>query len=245
MGLLELLQRSARYLGRERQNLTCDICGREVFGGERFCGQCRDALPWIGRDRCPVCGRAQKEAGLCLECKQIRPQYSAARSLFRHEGEAARLVLRLKNGERYLAQTLCEFLTPLLAEFPDADAVTFVPMTEKAERARGYNQSYLLAGAISKQSGLELLDVVKKVRETDAQKSLGRRERQKNLKGCFKVEEKKCVAGKTIVLIDDTLTTGATAGEVSERLNAAHAKKVYLVTVTSVGERAPDERAKR
>lgn len=228
-----------------RPNFTCDICGREVFGGERICRRCDEALPRIGEKRCPICGRAQQVEGICLECKQTRPLFETARSLFRHEGEASRLVLRYKNGEKYLSRTILELLLPRLEEFPEANAIAFVPMTARAERARGYNQSRLLAEGLAQKSGLPLLSAAEKVRETDEQKSLGRRGRQKNLEGCFKITEKKAVEGKTILLIDDTLTTGATANELTKQFLAAKAKKVFVLTVTSVGDPASADPARK
>lgn len=227
------------------RNYTCDICGREVFAGERICKPCCDTLPWITEPRCPICGRAEKVEGVCIECKSNRPLYQKARSLFRHEGEAARLVLRYKNGEKFLSETIAELFASRLKEFEDVDALTYVPMTRKAQRARGYNQTYLLAKRLSEESGIELLSALEKVRDTEAQKTLGRRERLKNLEGCFRVTDRKSVRAKTILLIDDTLTTGATSHAIIEQLLKAHAKKVYLLSVTSVPNRAEFEEKSR
>ncbi len=230
MNLRELLQKLTP------KNYTCDVCGREVFGGERICERCYEALPWVKAPYCPICGRAQKGEGICLECKQALPPFALARSVFRHEGEAAALVVRFKRGDKFLFRTLAPLLLQKTDEFQDADMVSFVPMTKRAQRSRGYNQAFLLADAIAKARELPLFSSIEKVKESEAQKTLGKRERQNNLKGCFRVTDKKQVAGKTVLLVDDTLTTGATAGEVTGVLLRAHAKKVYLLTVTSVGE---------
>jgi len=219
----------------DEHNFTCDICGREVFENERVCNKCRSELPWNDEIFCPLCGRKAKEPGICLECKQKPPEFDRARSSFTHEGEAARLVVRFKRGQKYLYRTLCDVLQPLLErEFPDSDAVTFVPMTARAEKARGYNQSELLAEELCRRCGKELLKAVEKTRDTDAQKTLGKQEREKNLSGCFHVYNRKAVKGKKMVIVDDTMTTGSTANELAATLFRAGARDVNVLTVTSV-----------
>lgn len=214
-------------------NFTCDICGRELFTGERFCAACYTALPWNNGEVCPLCGRKVLEKGICIECKQNLPIFDGARSAFTHEGEAARLVVRFKHGEKFLYIALSEALFPLVKSF-DADSLCFVPMTEKAEKARGYNQSRVLAEELARKTELELLDCIEKTRESEEQKSLGGKWRSENLKGCFRVKDRKIVKGRRILLVDDTMTTGATANELASRLKRAGAEKVFLVTVTSV-----------
>ena len=219
----------------DTHNFTCDVCGREVFGGERICTPCNRTLPYNLGSICPFCGRKVKEEGTCLDCKEKPLTVRFARSCFTHEGEAARLVSRFKKGEKYLYRTLADIAEPLLrSAFPKECAVAYVPMTERAEERRGYNQSRLLAEELVRRSGRELLDVVEKPKETPQQKSLGRREREKNLEGVFRVSDRKAVKGKSIVIIDDTMTTGATASELASVLLKAGAKDTYLLTITSV-----------
>lgn len=233
---LKMLAETLRQKDGE-QNHTCDICSREVFSGERVCTRCFAALPHI-REGCPLCGRAVGEAGLCLDCKERPLAVDLARSAFVHTGEAARLVLRFKDGERYLYRTLCDLLLPLPPELA-ADAVVCVPMTEKSRKKRGYNQSELLAREISRRCGLPFLNVLQKTRDSLPQKTLGRREREENLKGCFKVIDRAAVKGKRLLLLDDTMTTGATASELGTALKHAGAVKVSLLTVTSVPRKNP------
>lgn len=224
----------------DAHNFTCDICGREVFAGERVCVSCKKTLPWNDGKVCPLCGRRVKEEGICLECKYKRLPAERVRAPFRHEGEAARLVVRFKRGRKYLYRACAELMFPLMQkEFPDAEGIVFVPMTKKAEKVRGYNQARLLAMRLGELSGLPVLDAVVKQRETDNQKALTRAEREKNLERCFHVTMRKEVKGKILVIVDDTLTTGATIGELASTLLRAGAKKVYALTVTNVENKAP------
>ena len=221
-------------------NFTCDVCGREVFGNERVCTACMKTLPWNNGAMCPFCGRKTEEPGACLECKERPLVVSKARSAFTHEGEAMKLVLRFKRGAKYLCRALGDALYPVAErEFSEAEALTFVPMTEKAEKKRGYNQSRLLAQELAERLQKPCLAPVIKQRESAAQKTLTRSERQTNLEGCFRVTDRAAVKGKRILIIDDTMTTGATSDELATRLKRAGAREVFLLTVTSVQKRDP------
>lgn len=239
MGIRELFLRISGRIAEydASHNFTCDLCGREVFENERLCNACRAALPKIDLC-CPFCGRRVREAGVCLECKKQPLGVAKARSVYCHEGGAAALVLRFKRGEKYLVYTLADELTPLLErEFADCDALTFIPMTKRAERARGYNQSRLLAEELSRRTGKAVLDVAEKRKETKAQKTLGRAAREENLKGAFHLVHRKEVRGRRILIVDDTMTTGATAGELATLFYRAGADRVGLLTFTSVEDR--------
>lgn len=223
----------------DTHNYTCDVCGREVFGGERVCAGCRAALPWNDGHICPLCGRRVKEEGICLECKARPLRTDRARSVFLHEKEAANLVVRYKRGQKYLYRTLADLALPLLErEFPDAEGLVPVPMTKKARRSRGYNQSAVLCEEFSRRTGLPVFDAAEKQRETQSQKFLGRQEREKNLEGCFHIRDRSAVKGKTLLIIDDTFTTGATVSELADALKRAGAETVYALTVTSVENKA-------
>ncbi len=224
----------------DAHNFTCDVCGREVFAGERVCTACRGTLPWNDGVICPICGRKVREEGVCISCKQRRPDVERARSVFEHEGEAARLVVRFKRGEKYLFRTLAELSLPLFEqEFSNTQAIVGVPMSEKALKKRGYNQSELYAARLAELAQKEFLSPVVKQRETAPQKFLGRTERRENLAGCFHVRERKAVRGKRVLIVDDTFTTGSTVSELAAVLKKAGAAEVCALTFTSVTEKNP------
>lgn len=215
-------------------NFTCDICGIEIFNGDNLCNNCRDTVTVNNSFTCPVCGRKTPSAQLCLECKAQPPLYDRAVSPLVYSGGAQKLIVKFKNGNPYLKDYFARIMYAMCGNFTDADAVCYVPMTRAAERNRGYNQAELLAKELSDKLELPLLkDAVAKVRKSSSQKSLTRRERAQNLKACFKAE-RSAVEGKTLILVDDVLTTGATADAVCGELKKRGAKKVYLVTIASV-----------
>lgn len=215
-------------------NFTCDICGKEIFNGDTLCEKCRDTVTVNNVFTCPVCGRKTRSSWLCLECKAQPPLYDKAVSPFVYSGGTQKLIAKFKNGQGYLKDYFARAMYAKCGNFNDAEAICFVPMTRAAEFARGYNQSQLLAAELSKLINLPLLkDAVKKVKKSSSQKSLTKKERAENLKSCFKAE-REIVKDKTLILVDDVLTTGATADAVAGELKKRGAKKVYLVTAASV-----------
>lgn len=219
------------------KNCVCAACGEDVFSEALFCERCLAALPANAGYVCSKCGRAiGADYPVCLECKANMPLFDAARSAFRYEGGVVGLVKKCKTGGRYLAEAFAERMAPLLARaFPDADLLVCVPMTDAARRKRGYNQSDLLASALSRRSGVAYApDALVKLRDTAEQKGLSAAERAKNLHGSFRVHERALCRGRHIVIVDDVLTTGSTANAIARALRGAGAARVYVLTAASV-----------
>ena len=212
---------------------TCDICGEEVFDGGHFCKSCLKTVEFNSGTTCILCGRKTQVNALCLECKASTPVYDGGVSALVYGGGARKLIIRFKNGHAYLKDYFAELLYYKCRKL-HADAVCYVPMTKASERRRGYNQSYLLAKGLSQRLNLPLLKgAVEKVNKTKSQKTLSKSERLENLKSTFKAD-RTAVEGKNLIVVDDVLTTGATADAISWELKKRGAKKVYIATVASV-----------
>ena len=169
------------------------------------------------------------------------PAFDAARSAFRYEGEIVRLIRQFKNGQKYLAEVFAGCMYPLLSEFEAPDFVIGIPMTKEAMKRRGYNQSELLARAVCRLARYKFEgNVLIKTRETAAQKTLSAKQRAQNLRGSMRVHERAKCRGKRILLIDDVLTTGATASVAAQALLRAGAARVYVLTAASVPDRRDD-----
>lgn len=215
-------------------DFTCDICGVETFG-KNLCENCLKTVTFNNAATCSVCGRKTAHEGVCLECKQNLPVFSKALSPIVYDGGGKHLVLKFKSGYGYLKEYFADLIAEKLYFFPIPQCITYVPMTKREERKRGFNQSKLLAQAVAKRTDTPLIkDGIIKIKKTAEQKELGRRERAKNLEGSFKVVKKQEIKGRTVLLVDDILTTGATADEISKCLLKAGAEKVYLATIASV-----------
>lgn len=214
-------------------DFTCDVCGTETFGSN-LCPQCRDTVTFNDGATCPVCGRRTETNRLCLECKAHAPAYKKAVSAMVYGGGAVKLIHKFKDGGGYLKEYFADLLTEPCKKFTDAQAICYIPSTRNSMKKRGYNQAELLAKSLGERMGLPVLeDALAKRRETEEQKTLSRREREKNLLGAFKAD-KQIVRGKTLILVDDVLTTGATADAAVEALKKAGATNVYFATVASV-----------
>lgn len=216
------------------ENFTCELCGVEVFNDEKFCKNCIRTLVFNDGSFCPICGRKTEHPVVCLECKAYAPPYKRAASALSYEDGAKKLIFKFKCGGAYLKEYLSDLIAKKCSLFTGADCICFIPMTKKAERKRGYNQSKLLAYSLSKRIDLPVLrGALVKKKETRQQKNLTRKEREQNLAGCFTAYKKK-VAGRTIILVDDVMTTGATAFASCTALLKKGAKAVYFLTVASV-----------
>lgn len=213
------------------RDFTCDICGVETFDGN-LCPQCKKTVHFNCGAVCPECGRRTVRPEICLECKEKPPLFKRGYSALVYDDGAQILISKFKNGNSYLK----EYFADLLAakDLPETDGIIFVPMTKKSERARGYNQGKLLAKSLSERLGVPVLDAFEKIKETKSQKALGFKERKNNLEDSFKVKDGATVKDKTLLLVDDVLTTGATAEELTKIALRAGAKAVYLATVASV-----------
>ncbi len=217
-------------------NWRCLACGEEIFGEQKFCQKCLDKLPLNDGYICAHCGRkviAPEE--YCSTCKGILTSVDKARSFFVYDEPISTMIKGFKyNNKQYLSEYFASCLSKIyVSNFFRADCLVFVPMTKKAERKRGYNQSRLLCESLSKIVKVPVLDCLEKVEETKRQATLTRNERLKNLQKAFKVKDKSKVKDKILVLVDDVSTTGATSQIIAERLKKAGAKKVYLITVAS------------
>ena len=214
----------------------CLACGREIFSGT-FCEECEKILPYNDGIICAHCGRKViAPEDYCLTCKNVIVSVDKARSSFNYAKPIAPIIKRFKYyNRRYIAESLSEYLAiTYFKNLFSADIITYIPMTEKAKKKRGYNQSQMLAESLSKKVGIRAIEVLEKLKETTRQAKLDRNQRLKNLTDAFHVKDRKSVKDKKVLIVDDVSTTGATAEAAASKLKKAGAKTVYLLTVASV-----------
>lgn len=216
--------------------IKCIVCDEELSHDTRYgvCDSC--TLPRI-ETFCTVCGRQVPEQNLvCDQCKETVMPFAEARSVCVYTDDAMRLVHRLKYGDaRYLASFLAEYMTDVYFSTDwEADIVTFVPIHKSRRRLRGYNQAELLAKEVAARIRLPYDALLHKTVKTKNMARLSRAERISLICGTFAIDVQKSVKGKTVLLIDDVLTTGATASECTRVLLASGAACVYVLTFASV-----------
>lgn len=230
---------------------ACECCGRELFDypKPRFCDDCERKLHDNDGVTCPKCGRMTIGEGVCLTCKTRVPRFTQGFSAFVYDGEAAALVNRLKNGRRRLAYVLAERMAEDFLNkayyFLNGDEILYVlsvPTTKEKRAERGFNQAEELATAFSEElekRGFAVAteeNVLEKTRDTAQQKHLGLFGRAENVRGAYHLHKRAFCEGKTLLLVDDVMTTGATGSECGMLLRNAGAKAVYFITAASLPE---------
>lgn len=216
---------------------TCNACFKENFNQKPLCNECESKLEYIGTNSCSHCGRALKVSqNYCSTCKNRLLSTVMGKSVFVYNNTIATLIQRFKyNGAKYLKDYFAKEMSNVyFMNYYATDFLVFVPMSKKAEKKRGYNQSKLLASSLSKIVGVSVLDVITKVKNTKRQAKLNKLDRMKNLEGAFKITDKKLVKGKKFTVIDDVTTTGSTIEVIAKLLLKSGAKEVKFLTLASV-----------
>lgn len=220
-------------------NIKCIDCGRDLSEKREIelCDECLSKLNLIKEDKCcTLCGTRLNSSNRCLNCKNHKREFDLARSVCSYEGDIQKIIVGFKyNNKPYLSRTLGAMLASKFDDLKfDVDYAIFVPSTKKRLKSRGYNQAELLADEFSLKTGVPVCkEVLIKTKDTTRQAELGFKERQENLKKSFVVIDEDKVKDKNILVIDDVLTTGATANACALCLKNSGAKNVFVLTVAS------------
>lgn len=216
-------------VARRRDRGLCETCWERLLG-------LKIRPPW-----CPACGLPQPQfspgdAWLCIPCTGQTPPFSGARSFGYYSSEMSRVVQAFKfRGRRNLAPRLSALLADRFFETwkpADFDLVVPVPLHPKRRRMRGYNQTALLAAPLARMTGLTYSEnVLLRVRHTAPQVGLLDSARRRNPRGAFACPDPAAIRGLRVLLIDDVMTTGATAASAAEALKAAGALRVSVLTL--------------
>lgn len=220
-------------------NIKCLGCGvdlpekREI----EFCDECKKKIEYISEDKCcSLCGTSLKQKNICPHCQNNKREFDEARSVCKYNDFMASLIAKFKyHNHPYMSLTFGHMISKKFKELKyDVDLIVPVPITKKRMKQRGFNQAELIAKVFAKDTNLPLCcEIIEKQTETSHQADLDYEERQKNILGTFKVVNKKEVAGKNVLVIDDVFTTGATTSACAEVLKKAKAKHVYVLSVAS------------
>ena len=213
----------------------CPGCGAIVDGDHRFCAGCWSALHFLGDPQCERCGVPLPHPGarVCGPCDADPPPFDRARAAVAY-GEIARTVaLRLKYGRRPgIAVTMAAAMARLAADAPPDALLVAVPLHRWRLWSRGYNQAQLIANGIARASGLQApAGLLRRVRSTPSLRGLGRRARTEAVRDAFAVPAAATatIRGRTILLVDDVYTSGATAAACARSLRLAGAASVWLL----------------
>lgn len=218
----------------------CPVCGNIVIPkGKDICDLCKNEFVQIQSPYCLKCGKPLSDDGIeyCIGCREKSHDFDEGRAAFLYNDAMRKSIYRFKYNNkseyaRYYGLAISEILGNKIKSY-NADALIPVPMYKRKERKRGYNQAYLIAKEISRQIDVPVkADVVIRKRSTKIMRSLGAKEREKNIKKAFKLR-KDSVKLNNVVIVDDIYTTGATADAVAASLKAGGVKKVYIIALAT------------
>jgi ComF family protein len=233
------------WLGRGLLHLVypghCLTCGRPLGEEEpSFCGDCRRALFADPKPCCPRCAATVGPFGVvdgrCGRCRDEGFAFEAALRLGPYDGLLRQVILRLKDrrgeglaeliGERWAEQERDRF------RGLGAEAVVPVPLHFWRRMGRGYNQSHALARGLSLRLGIPCqTGWLRRVRNTPRQTAQTLAGRRENVRGAFRVRRGISLRGRCVLLVDDVMTTGATAGEAARVLRAAGASRIAVAVL--------------
>jgi len=217
-------------------------CCKKVLREEQkgLCSDCFSEIRWIKPPFCSICGTpfVSEEVGNhpCGACLTKRRHFAMARALGYYEGSLQEAIHRWKyEGNESLSVHFAEWMAKGFFCYwnPDLlDILIPVPLHKERLRERGFNQALLLVRELSRRTGIPYRKrVLQKKRSTVPQVKLSGAEREKGVRGTFQLLEIEAVDGKSILLVDDVYTTGATVNECSRVMLAGGAKRVDVLTL--------------
>jgi len=178
------------------------------------------------------------EHGVCAACRSGLRGFDRAASFGMYEGALRSLIHLFKySGMKPLARPLAAYLERTISIDEAYDAVVAVPLYWRKRWSRGFNQAELLARHVAKGRGIPLMSPLRRKRSTATQAGLASAGRRRNVAGAFVLKSNQNLAGKKILLIDDVMTTGATASACASVLKRGGATSVSLLTLARVDRR--------
>lgn len=221
----------------------CPVCGKKSDRSFRYiCWDCFSNLPFnsVDKPHCVRCGKvpdgAVERDFLCDVCHRSPPAFDLARTALPFRSSARELIHCLKyKGGIWLKNDLADILEGCAKAHyntSEIDMILPVPLNPGKFRQRHYNQSELLARELARRLNSPFSSsIIERIRFTSTQTHLSIAGRRLNVKGAFSVTRPELVRARTILLIDDVMTTGATLGEIASVLKAAGAWRVWALAL--------------
>ncbi|MDP3339372.1 double zinc ribbon domain-containing protein [Frigidibacter sp.] len=224
----------------------CISCGGAVAEEFGLCPDCwRDTgfIRGLACDKCgtPLPGEADGRAEFCDDCLTIARPWDRGRAVLVYRDTGRRLVLALKHGDRQdLARPLAGWLAASAAPILlPGMLVTPIPLHWRRFLKRRFNQSALLSGALARLAGLDHCpDLLQRTRATPSQEGRGRHERFENMAEAIRVNPARGarLAGRSVLIVDDVMTSGATFAAAADALQAAGAGSVSILALARVAK---------
>lgn len=205
-----------------------------------LCPPCERSVPLNRPPFCPKCSRHLKSIydPRCRQCtRQARIHFDFAWAACLYEDPLKQMITRFKYRRKpylakYFARLMVNFLEIYRLDIAQFDIIIPIPLFPARLRERGYNQSLLLADLIARQYDIDVSTrCLARIRPTQHQTALSEKDRWTNMEGAFRIMDSGALSGKNILLIDDLLTTGATASQAARELKKADVNTVGVLTL--------------
>lgn len=214
----------------------CPICGVTVEADNRFCLSCWENLDFLTEPWCASCGKpfafAQAEGAQCVPCLEQPPEHDGVRAVVAYDDKSSLLAMRLKYGGRLgFAELIARQLERFMGEICSDALIVPVPLHRWRLWSRGFNQSVLIGRALSKRSGVAMAsDILVRKNATPPLRSMSAKQRHRLVKNAFLISRdfEIKIQGKTIILVDDVYTTGATTNACARLLKKSGADRVLV-----------------
>ncbi|MFK7801977.1 MAG: ComF family protein [Anaerolineae bacterium] len=206
------------------------VCNGCETAGSLICATCQEKLIWLKEPLCVICGQPNFRSGKCRQCTKVPPPIDKIRSAVLYTDPVTRIMHQFKYYDQFaLTRTLTDMMLEPANELIQSnpiDVIIPIPLHSSREAERGYNQAYLLAAELSKRLNIPVVkNGLYRMRQTEMQAQLTRRERAENMDGAFQVGEVN-LTNQRVMLIDDVCTTGATLYAAARCLKSAGASHV-------------------
>jgi ComF family protein len=211
----------------------CAGCAEVIEEVGAFCPACWGQMEWLGNGGCQRCGLplAGTEAEICARCLADPPKLDRMRAAVAYDELPRSIALRLKYGRKVaLARTMARYMSIFRSEWGEDALLVPVPLHRWRLWSRGFNQSELVARELRRCWGLaDDGHVLRRIKRTRPLKGMNHSQRRRAVAGAFAVISPDRVRDRTIVLIDDVLTSGSTAEACARALSRAGAGRIELI----------------
>jgi ComF family protein len=215
-----------------RPKHRCGLC--QAISTQRLCTPCQQQFLFTPHYHCTCCALPLQHSALfCGECLKQRPHFDSTFSPYTYQAPLSNLLARFKyTGDLFIGKALAEVFAEKIRHhyqqqhIPLPDMITPVPLHWKKQWQRGFNQAYFFSHHIHQHLDIPILKKVKRIKAAPAQKNLDRKKRLRNLQHSFAVTSP--LNGEHIAIIDDVMTTGATANALALTLKKRGAGKVSI-----------------
>jgi ComF family protein len=192
-----------------------------------WCAACDASLPYLNEPHCSICALPTLQGEVCGRCLSHPPIFTHTEVVFGYAFPLDKLIQAMKYGEQLsLANAFAKKLAQRIAQNNLTDYIIPMPLHPTRLKERGFNQSLLLADKIARELNIKLLpNACQRVLDTPSQSSLKWKERDKNVRNAFRCEVD--LTGKSVVLVDDVMTTGASLNALAKVIKKAGAAEIH------------------